>query len=245
MTRNAIELRNISKTFYSYDRSQTIREKLFTPFRRKSKSTSSHKVLNNVNMNFPEGQFIGIMGKNGAGKSTLLKIIMGSLAHDPGGIIDIRGRIIRLALGLGIDQELTGRDNIYINGSIIGLSFHEIGEKFEEMVEFAGIRKFIDAPLKYYSTGMRSRIMFSIAIHADADILLLDEFFGGVGDTDYRTKSEKKFHEFIGDNKTIIHVSHSEHTIRKYCDLLYILHAGSVLRFNDVEEGIEFYKNNC
>lgn len=185
----------------------------------------------------------GIIGKNGSGKSTLLRMIMGAILPDKGEIIT-KGSIIRLALGLGFDQNLSARDNIYVNGSVLGLSFKEIGEIFDHILEFSDLEEFVDTPIMYYSSGMKSRLSFAIAVHANAEIFLIDEFFGGVGDADFQRKSQKLFNERVLNNKTIVFVSHSMNDIKKNCDRILVLEKGKGILFDDPEEGISYYKRN-
>jgi ABC-2 type transport system ATP-binding protein len=211
-----IKMQNVSKTFYIRERANdSFRKKFFGLF---DNNIGIRKIeaVKNVNLEIRQGEFIGIIGHNGSGKSTLLKIIIGALQADPGGSVYTKGKMIRLALGMGFDVELSARDNIYLNGSIMGLTFRQIGLKFEDIIEFSGLHNFIETPLKFYSSGMVSRLAFAIAMHVEADILLIDEFFGGVGDVDFREKSDKVFKESIIQGKTIIFVSHEIEVVQKY-----------------------------
>ena len=174
-----IEVKNLNKTFRKQNTGN--RNLLLTLFSKKEKL----KVLNDINFEVYPGEFLGIVGRNGSGKSTLLRIIMGTLKGDKGTEVKVRGKMIRMALGMGFDQNLTARQNIYLNGTVLGLSFKKIGELFHAIIDFAELSNFIDTPIKYYSSGMKSRLAFSIAIHAEADIFLMDEFFGGVGDESF------------------------------------------------------------
>lgn len=237
-----ISLKNISKTFHIRDaNTMTIREKAFNAF----KKTHKRKIeaLKNINLEIKKGEFFGIIGHNGSGKSTLLHIISGGYPADKGGHVKIEGKFMRLSLGLGFDPELTARENIYVNGSILGLTFKKIGEKFNEIIEFSELQNFVDTKVKYYSSGMKSRLMFSIAVHAEADIFLMDEFFGGVGDEKFRKKSEKVFEESVIKGRTIIHVSHSLGTIKKHCDRVLVLNKGEAVFIGSPDEAIEIYKN--
>lgn len=224
-----IELKNLSKTFY-------IREKAKDSFRKKifgllDRNNRMHKIeaLKNVNLKIHKGEFIGIIGHNGSGKSTLLKIIIGALQGDKGSVVNTKGKIVRLALGMGFDPELCARDNIYLNGSIMGLTFKQIGQKFHEIINFSGLINFVETPLKFYSSGMVSRLAFSIAMHVEADILLIDEFFGGVGDQDFREKSDKVFRESIIHGKTIIFVSHELDIVEQYAHRTFQFSNGQLI----------------
>jgi len=175
------------------------------------------KALNEISINISKGETFGIIGRNGSGKSTLLNIIMDTIRPDKGGTVETEGKMMRLSLGMGVDPNLSARDNIYVNGSVLGLTFKKIGEIFNSIVEFAGIQEFVDTPVKFYSKGMKQRLLFSIAMHAESDIFLLDEFFGGTGDKDFKQKSDKAFQAKIIQGKTIIIVSHNLNIIKKYC----------------------------
>ena len=210
-----IRLKNVSKTF-------RIREKSTDSIFKKVKGLLSGKnglrelkALNNINLEVRRGEFLGIIGHNGSGKSTLLKVILGVIPPDPGGKVQTKGRVVRLALGMGFDPELSARDNIYINGSILGLTFKQIGEKFWDILDFAGLKDCVDTPIKFFSSGMYSRLAFAIAMHVDADILLIDEFFGGVGDQEFQKKSREVFDNVIVMGKTILFVSHDHELVDK------------------------------
>lgn len=222
-----ISVRNLSKTFYIRENAEnSIMSKVLNVF---SKSDLREiRALSDVNFSIRKGSFVGIIGHNGSGKSTLLKLLTGAFPPDKGGEIDISGKVIRLSLGMGFDPNLSGRENIYVNGSMLGLSFKSIGKKFNEILEFSGLEEFVDTPVKYYSSGMVSRLSFSIAIHAEADIFLLDEFFGGVGDQEFRDKSEKAFKYLLKD-KTILFVSHELDQIEDLCDEVLEFNKGILL----------------
>ena len=171
-----ISIKGVSKTFHIKDRSTySIRGRalsLFSP-------TISRKIkaLNNINLDIKKGEIFGIIGKNGSGKSTLLKIMGKVYPPNKGGSVEITGNFQRLALGTGFDPELTSRENIYLNASLFGISFKKIGQIFHSIIEFAELNEFIDTKVKYFSSGMISRLAFSIAIHVEADVFFMDEFF--------------------------------------------------------------------
>lgn len=237
----AISIRNLSKTFYIQENTQnSIMEKVINFFR--SNQSRAIKALEDINLEIYPGEFVGIVGHNGSGKSTLLKLLTSAFPPDKGGSIIVNGQVIRLSLGMGFDGNLTARENIYVNGSILGLSFKEIGNKFEEILDFAGLQNFVDTQIKYYSSGMVSRLAFAIAIHVNADIFLFDEFFGGVGDVDFRRKSEAAFSNTFLEGKTIIFVSHELHQIEQYCDKVILLHKGKLLACGKPDEILEQYK---
>lgn len=238
----AISIKNLNKTFKFYDhRKSTVFGKISNIVNPKI-SPKKLKVLDNINLEIEKGEFIGLIGRNGAGKSTFLKILMGAIYPDEGTEIEIKGRMIRLALGMGFDKNLTARDNVYINGTILGLSFKEIGLKFDQIIEFSGLEKFVDTPIRFFSSGMKSRLSFSIAVHADADIFLIDEFFGGVGDINFKSKSDKVFQEKIIDGKTIIFVSHAMALIKNYCQRVIVLTDEGYQIFDNPNKAVRFYR---
>ena len=230
MTKEAvIELKNVSKTFHVLDSSKAnIRSMLLKGGLLKSKQKKV-VAFEDVNLDIYKNEILGIVGPNGSGKSTLVNIILGILKPDKGGIVKADGRIIKLSLGMGFDGNLSGRENIYVNGSMIGLTFKEIGEKFKEIVDFSGLHDFIDLPVKGYSRGMKNRLMFSIAVHAKADVYIFDEFFGGVGDKDFREKSRKMFEDRFFKNQTVIFISHNMNLIQNYCDRVFSMKTKSFI----------------
>jgi ABC-2 type transport system ATP-binding protein len=233
----AIKLENVSKTFVLHDRGNTIRERLFSIFT--GKSSRKLKALQNINLEIKKGEFFGIIGLNGSGKSTLIQIMNKSIPPDKGGKVFINGKAMRLALGMGFDNELTARQNIMLNSSVLGMSIKEIKANMDEMIAFAELQDFADTPVKYYSSGMKSKLMFSIAVNAEADIFLMDEFFGGVGDQNFKKKADALFHDRFVKGKTIIHVSHQLETIQKYCDRVLYLEKGKVVKIGTAEEVVE------
>lgn len=238
-----INVKNVYKTFEIKEKKyDSIRSVALNMFRGES-SAKKIEALQNVSFEIKQGEFFGIIGHNGSGKSTLLKLLIKAFPPDPGGEITINGKMIRLALGVGFDPLLSARENIYINGSILGLTFREIGQKFSEIIAFAELQNFVDTQVKFFSTGMRTRLAFAIAVHADADIYLMDEFFGGVGDERFKEKSREVFTDFISKEKTFIHVSHNMHTIREYCDRVMILNAGRLIGIYSPEEAVEVYQD--
>jgi len=212
---------------------------IFKPHQNKSKV----EALKNINISILKGEKVGIIGRNGSGKSTLLNIIMGSIVPNKGGKIVTYGKMMRLALGMGVDQNLSARDNIYVNGSVLGLSFKKIGEIFNDILNFSDLHDFVDTPVKFYSKGMRQRLLFSIAVHAEADIFLLDEFFGGTGDEEFKAKSEEAFNKHILEGRTIVIVSHSLKIIRKLCNRSIWLHKGEIRCQGDTKTVIKEYRD--
>ena len=235
----AIKLTNVSKTFkYREKTTDSLREKAMNFFRYDSTFKIIH-ALKNVNLEIYKGEFFGIIGHNGSGKSTLLKLIIGALKADKGSQIETNGKILRLALGMGFDMNLSARHNIYVNGSIMGLTFREIGRKFDSIVDFAGLENFVDTPLKFYSSGMVSRLAFAISMHVEADILLIDEYFGGVGDAAFQEKSSEVFHQHILKGKTIVLVSHNMDLIEEYCHRACLLSRGELVICDSTDKVLE------
>ena len=237
----AIELKNIHKTFKVLDKdTRSLRGRIISLITHTNKRNI--KALTNINLTIKKGEFFGIMGHNGSGKSTLLRVIAGAYPPDKGGSVKVNGRYMLLTLGLGFNTKLTARENIYLNGSILGLTLKQIGRIFHEIVAFAELEDFVDTQVKYYSSGMLARLKFAIAVYAEADIFLMDEFFGGVGDASFKAKSEKVFHESIVKGRTIVHVSHSVKTIEAHCHRVLLLHEGHPVAIGTPDEIIPQYK---
>jgi len=200
-------------------------------------------ALKNINFDINKGEAIGIIGPNGAGKSTLLKILTGITPPTEGEII-MRGRVASLLeVGTGFHPELTGRENIFLNGAILGMTKKEMLEKFEDIVEFSGVRKFIDTPVKYYSSGMYVRLAFAVAAHIEPDILLVDEVLA-VGDAEFQKKCLGKMDEVTKKaGRTIFLVSHNMGAIQKLCTRSILIENGEVKMFGKTSEVIDFYLN--
>jgi lipopolysaccharide transport system ATP-binding protein len=198
-------------------------------------------ALKDVNFTVKKGEVVGIIGANGAGKSTLLKILSQITPPTEGEII-LRGRVgSLLEVGTGFHPELTGRENIFLNGAILGMKKKEIAKKFDEIVEFAGIGKFLDTPVKYYSSGMYVRLAFSVAAHMEPDILIVDEVLA-VGDAEFQKKCLGKMDEITKkEGRTILFVSHNLGAIKQLCSKCVLLEKGQVKNFGETEEVIEKY----
>ncbi len=197
-------------------------------------------ALRDINFSLKKGEVLGIIGKNGAGKSTLLKIL--SRITDPtSGRITIFGRVASLLeVGTGFNPELTGRENVYLNGTILGMTKKEVDEKFKEIVDFSGVEKFIDTPVKRYSSGMRVRLAFAVAAHLDPDILVIDEVLA-VGDAEFQKKCLGKMNEVAKAGRTILFVSHNLSAIRSLCSRCILLVDGKIEYDGDVVEAIDRY----
>lgn len=199
------------------------------------------KALDDVSFTIQQGESIGLMGLNGSGKSTMLKLINGIMRPD-GGTVLTRGRIAGLiATGAGFHPQLTGRENVYLNAAILGMSEQETRRKFDEIVDFADIGRHLDAPVGNYSSGMFARLGFSVAIHVDSDIFLADEVLA-VGDRPFKRKCMEKMEEIRTSGRTLLYVSHAAGSVRKMCDRVIVLEKGRVGFDGDVDEGIRYLK---
>lgn len=237
----AVYLENVSKTFQIREyKSYTIREKVGRIFLPNPKKRVN--ALRDINLKIDQGEFFGIIGHNGSGKSTLMNIMAGLYLPDKGGIAKIQGKFMKLSLGIGFNSELTARQNIYTNASLLGLSFRQIGKKFDEIIDFADLEGFVDTQIKFFSRGMRSRLGFSIALHAESEIFLLDEFFGGVGDMAFVQKASDAFKRSIIEGKTVVLISHSLDAIRKNCNRAMLLHHGEAWATGEPDYVIQEYK---
>ena len=197
-------------------------------------------ALDDVSLSVYEGEALGIIGRNGAGKSTLLKLLSRVTAPTTGQIL-VRGKISSmLEVGTGFHREMTGRENVYLNGAILGMTKREIDEKMEDIIEFAEMARFIDTPVKRYSSGMYVKLAFSVAAHLDNDIMVMDEVLS-VGDVMFRAKSLAKMQQEASGGKTILYVSHNMSTIRKLCDRCAVLREGKLVYLGATEKAIEKY----
>jgi ABC-2 type transport system ATP-binding protein len=203
--------------------------------------SDTFNALEGVSFTVEQGESIGLMGLNGSGKSTLLKLINGVMRPD-GGRVLTRGRIAGLiATGAGFHPQLTGRENVFLNAAVLGMSEAETKRKFDDIVEFADIGRFLDSPVGHYSSGMFARLGFSVAIHVDSDIFLADEVLA-VGDKPFRQKCMQKMQEIRDGGRTLFYVSHSPASVRKMCDRVLVLEKGRLAFDGGVDEGIKFVK---
>ena len=234
----AVVVDDVSKQFRMYkERNQSLKASLMRGRRAKYEE---FWALKNVSLEIPEGSTYGLIGENGSGKSTLLKCLARILVPDSGGV-RVNGSIAALLeLGSGFHPELTGRENVYLNGSILGLGKKEIDRKFDGIVDFAGIEQFIDQPVKNYSSGMYVRLGFSVAINVDPEILLVDEVLA-VGDLAFQAKCMEKFAEFREAGKTVVIVSHAMGTMRTMCDQVAWLEHGVLVRSGTAETLVDDY----
>jgi len=234
----AVTVTDVSKRFRLFhERNQSLKA---WAVRRRRATFEEFWALADVSVEIPTGKTFGLIGENGSGKSTLLKCIARILTPDKGTIVSSGKMSALLELGAGFHPELSGRDNIYLNGSILGLSKRDIDSRFDEIVEFAGLEQFIDTPVKNYSSGMYVRLGFSVAINVDPDILLVDEVLA-VGDEQFQRKCSEKFADLKEAGKTIVLVSHALGTVRNLCDDVLLLEHGRARAIGDANEVIETY----
>jgi ABC-type polysaccharide/polyol phosphate transport system ATPase subunit len=225
----AIKIENLSKKFRVFhNREAQLKYAVLNLLKgKKSRLSSDFLALKDIDMTIEKGKTVGFIGRNGSGKSTLLKLVSQILYPD-GGTIETHGKISTLIeLGSGFHPELTGRENVYINASILGFSRAEVNRKFKDIVRFSGLEEFIDNPVKTYSSGMYVRLGFSVAINIDPDILLVDEVLA-VGDETFQKKCIQKIHEMKAAGKTIVFVSHDSKSVLELCDQVFLLHNGKL-----------------
>lgn len=244
---NVIEFNRVWKKFKRGEKLNSIRDFLPALFKKTLSGNGALKkeefwALQNISFEIKKGEVIGLIGSNGAGKSTALKLLAGIIKPNQGEV-QIKGRLSALIeVTAGFHPELTGRENVYLNGTIIGMRKKEIDQKFDEIVEFSGISEFIDTPVKRYSSGMYSRLGFSIASHMEPDILLVDEVLS-VGDISFQAKCAQKMRELLNSGTTIILVSHNLTLVQNLCKRVIFLDKGEIRKEGSPEEVIPYYEN--
>ena len=238
---NAIEVHNLHKSFrLPTERSWGLKQAIFNRLRG-IKGYKDQKVLKGINFTVKRGEFLGIVGRNGSGKSTLLKILAGIYYPEKGSTIVVNGNLVPfIELGVGFNPELTGRENVYLNGALLGFSNKEMGEMYEDIWNFAELEQFQDQKLKNYSSGMLVRLAFSIAIRAKGDILVLDEVLA-VGDAAFQQKCNDYFASLKEQKQTIILVTHSMENVRRFCDRAIMIEDGKIACEGDPTEVSEKY----
>jgi len=232
----AVKLSQISKKYYLHHDKPTLIESIFS-------RKEEFWALSNINLEIKTGSKIGIIGPNGAGKSTLLKIITG-IATPTKGKVNTQGKIASLIdVEAGFHPDLSGKDNIYLNGLLLGMSKYALDEKFNKIVNFSGIGKFVNAPLHTYSSGMKLRLGFSVAVFSDPDILIIDEIISA-GDEEFQRKSFQKMKSFFKDDKTIIFASHNLAEIKQLCPITVYISRGQIKSKGQTKKVITNYLNN-
>ena len=238
-----IQIIDVSKTFRIWeDRSRSIKETAINLLKGKKRSFREIWALRDLNFKVSEGESIAFIGENGSGKSTLLKLLYGIYFPDKGRIVTEGKVSALLELGVGFHPELTGEENIYLNGSMLGFNRKEMKKRFEEIVSFSEIGDFIYSPIRTYSSGMSMRLGFSVAMCVDPDILLIDEVLA-VGDEAFQKKCLKRLEQLKSTGKTIVIVSHALEMVKKFCERAVLLHEGRIMVDGKPEEAIEQYLN--
>lgn len=224
----AIRVEGVYKDFsYSSARSNTLKSVFTGMFKSQDKEAKIQHALKDISFEINKGEFFGIVGRNGSGKSTLLKIIAGIYQPSKGSVA-VSGKLVPfIELGVGFNPELTGKENVYLNGAMLGFSDKEVDKFYDEVVEFAELEKFMDKKLKNYSSGMQVRLAFSMAIRAKADILLVDEVLA-VGDADFQRKCFSYFKQLKANKKTVIFVTHDMGSVREYCDRAMLINNNKI-----------------
>ena len=237
----AIDVDHVSKGFRKHSEpGKTFKERFLT-FRQSV--VEEFTALDDVNFTVKTGQTLGVLGHNGSGKSTLLKCIAGTI-RPSGGTVRVRGRLSALLeLGAGFHPDLTGRENIFLNGVILGFSRDHVEKIFEEIVEFSELGEFIDTQVKYYSSGMYARLGFAVAVNLEPDVLLIDEVLA-VGDEAFQRKCIERVRGFQADGRTILLVTHSPEQVRFLCDEAVVLDQGKMIHFGDVNEAVARYRQS-
>jgi len=242
----SISVRDLSKTYRilrQEDKDSYAAEAVIKRIRRGKKRPEQCEALHDVSFDIGWGEVVGIIGRNGAGKSTLLKII-NRITAPTTGRIELGGRVgSLLEVGTGFHPELTGRENVYLNGTLLGMRRKEIDQRFDAIVEFAGTERFLDTQVKRYSTGMYVRLAFAVAAHLDSEILVVDEVLA-VGDSDFQAKCLRKMREVARDGRTVLLVSHQLQTVSDLCDSALYLDSGHLVLHGTVEEALEEYKRS-
>lgn len=239
---NAIEIRNMYKDFkLVYDKPTTLKERICFW---KTTKVQKRQVLKNINLDIKKGETVALIGTNGSGKSTLLKL-MTKILYPNKGTLETHGKLTSLLeLGAGFHPDFTGRENIYFNAAIFGLTRQEIDKRIDEIIEFSELGDFIDNPVRTYSSGMYMRLAFSIAINVDAEILLLDEILA-VGDQHFQDKCFAKLKEMKESEKTIVIVTHSLGQVRELCDRAIWIYNGEVRMDGTPNEVVDEYLKVC
>lgn len=234
----AIEVKDLYKNFtVYYDKANTIKERLIRFGKGKKEE---REILKGINLEIKKGDVVGLIGINGSGKSTLLKL-MTKIIYPTKGTVETQGKLTSLLeLGAGFHPDFSGRENIYFNASIFGLTKKEIDKRLEQIIEFSELQSFIDNPVRTYSSGMYMRLAFSVAINVDAEILLIDEILS-VGDQHFQEKCFKKIEELKAEGKTIVFVTHGMGAVKRFCTRAVWLHQGEIKMDGKTNEVIDEY----
>lgn len=236
----AVKVKDLHKSFRLPHEQHNGLKQLLLNFTKRKKGYEEQHVLNDISFDIKKGEFFGIVGRNGSGKSTLLKLLAGIYSPDFGSV-NVNGSLTPfIELGVGFNHELTGRENVFLNGALLGFSRDEMEAMYEDIVSFAELDRFMDQKLKNYSSGMQVRLAFSIAIRADSDILLIDEVLA-VGDSNFQRKCFEYFNTLKNSKKTVIFVSHDSSAVQRYCDRAILLEKGKIVAEGDPTEVFDTY----
>lgn len=244
MSNAAIKVKSISKDFkLAHERSTTLKSHFVSLLKgKKSRTIETQHALKDISFEVKEGEFFGIVGRNGSGKSTLLKILAG-IYQPTEGSVSIKGRVVPfIELGVGFNGELTGRENVFLNGALLGFSEKEIQAKYQDITDFAELERFMDQKLKNYSSGMQVRLAFSVATRlAESDILLIDEVLA-VGDADFQRKCFRYFKQLKKMNKTVVFVTHDMNAVREYCDRAILIEKSKIVEIGTPDKISKMYE---
>ena len=229
MAQPAISIKGVTKEFkLPHEKTVSIKSGIVHIFKKKDKTVTTQRTLGGVSFDVREGEFFGILGRNGSGKSTLLKILA-EIYKPTKGSVSVSGKLVPfIELGVGFNPDLTGRENVYLNGALLGFSKKDIDDRYDEIVAFAELEPFMDQKLKNYSSGMQVRLAFSVATRAEADILLVDEVLA-VGDADFQRKCFDYFKSLKKSGKTVVFVTHDMSAVREYCDKAILIENGKII----------------
>lgn len=239
----ALKVSHVSKNFrLPHEKNASIKSSIVNVFRRRDKTVETQHVLKDVSFEVKKGEFFGIVGRNGEGKSTLLKIIS-EIYRPTKGSVEHSGKLVPfIELGVGFNPELTGRENVYLNGALLGFSRSEVDKRYEKIVEFAELDEFMDQKLKNYSSGMQVRLAFSLAIQAEGDILVLDEVLA-VGDSNFQRKCNDYFEKIKHEQKTVILVTHNMEAVERYCSRAMLISHGKIEKIGDPTDVAQLYSD--
>ena len=237
----AIEVHHVKKSFYlPHHKNDSLKSAITQMFKKRDKGGETFDALKDISLNVERGDFFGVLGRNGSGKSTLLKIIS-DIYRPTSGTVKHHGKLVSfIELGVGFKAELSGRENVFLNGALLGFSKTEMEAMYDDIVEFAELERFMDQKLKNYSSGMKVRLAFSVAIRAQADILILDEVLA-VGDAAFQKKCYDYFETLKDDNKTIVFVSHNMSAVKRFCNKAVLIEKGKIAHEGTAEEVADEY----
>lgn len=238
---NVVIVDNVSKSFIlPHEKKGSLKQSFTGIFEKKNSGFERQQALSNISFSIKKGEFFGILGRNGSGKSTLLKILAG-IYQPTEGSVSVTGKLVPfIELGVGFNPELTGRENVYLNGALLGFSRQEIAEMYDDIVAFADIERFMDQKLKNYSSGMQVRLAFSVATRAKAEVLLVDEVLA-VGDADFQKKCFEYFRRLKAEDTTIIFVTHDMSAVREYCDRAVLIEDSKIVEIGKASKIASMY----